>query len=177
MDELERIEKIFRCSSISGELFDAFQEALKCRIKNLETFKILLANPSLTPDEIKMFTEKIIIELPSKAYDINLWTGNIFENMILEYERLEDCLDYYERAYFHMPIAHEPLLKLLNLYNYELDYPTNKKIIDFIEKGIHSVKLKSKIYFALANHFRHIGNNYLEVENLLLAEKEAEKEK
>ena len=177
MQELERIENIFRYSSSSEELFDTFKESLKYRIKSLESYKVLLANPFLTPDEIKMFTEKIITELPNKAYDINLWTANIFESISAEYERLEDALNYYERAYFHLPIAHEPLLKILNLYNYELDYPSNKKIISFIEQGIESVKLKSKIYYALANHYRQIGNSRMEVVCLSLAEKEAMRER
>ena len=81
MQELERIENIFRYSSSSEELFDTFKESLKYRIKSLESYKVLLANPFLTPDEIKMFTEKIITELPNKAYDINLWTANIFESI------------------------------------------------------------------------------------------------
>jgi hypothetical protein len=177
VQELERIENIFRCSSSSEELFDTFNEALKHRIKSLESYKVLLANPSLTPDEIKMFTEKIITELPNKAYDINLWTANVFESSAAEYDRLEDSLNYYERAYFHLPIAHEPLLKILNLYNYELNYPSNKKIISFIEQGIDLVKQKSKIYYALANHYRRIGNCRMEVRYLSLAEKEALNEK
>jgi hypothetical protein len=172
----ERIENIFRSASSSEELFDAFQEALKFGIKAIDSFKILLANPSLTHDEIKMYTEKLIIELPQKAYDINLWTANIFENCSTEYDRLEDSLNYYLRAFFHQPDLHEPLLRLLNLYNYDYDFPSNIKIINLIEDGVVMVSQKSKVYYAMANHYRRIGNNRLEVKYLSLAEREAEKE-
>jgi tetratricopeptide (TPR) repeat protein len=177
VQEHERIENIFRYSSSSEELFDAFQEALRHRIKSLDSFKILLANPSLNPDEIKMFTEKLITDIPQKAYDINLWTAKIFENYLTEYDRLEDCINYYQRAHLHQPTLHEPLLKLLNLYNYDLDYPSNRKILNLIEDCVASVKYKSKVYYALANHYRRIGDNRMEVKCLSLAEKEAGNEK
>ena len=64
-----------------------------------------------------------------------------------------------------------PLLNLLSLYNYELDLPTNKVILEFVETRISAVQFKSKVYYALADHYKKIGDKQLEEKFLLLAEK------
>ena len=171
MRDLEKIENIFRNSSSPDELFDAFQTAVNLKIKSVDTYKILLANPTLSADEVKMFTEKLIKEQPDNAYEFNMWTGSVFENFISDYERLEDTFEYYKRAIFHKPDSHEPLLKLLNLYNYEINLPTNSRIINTIVDVVKTIDKKSKVYYALANHFRKTGNNRMEVKYLALAEK------
>ena len=171
MQDKQKIENIFRNSSSPDELFDAFHTALKLKIKSADTFKILLANPTLSPDEVKMFTEKLIREQPGNAFEFNMWTGSVFENFISDYERLEDTLEYYKRAIFHKPNACEPLLKLLNLFNYEIDLPSNSRIINIIQDSVAATDQKSKVYYALANHFRKTGNNRMEVKYLALAEK------
>jgi len=176
VQDQEKIENTFRYSSSQDELFDAFREAIRREVKNPETFKILLANPTLSPDEIKMYTEKLIRELPHSAFDFNMWTASVFENYSNDYEKLEDAFNYYYSALFYKPTSPEPLLRLLNLYNYEIDLPSNGRIVNLIEDLAASVENKSRVYYALANHFRKTGNNRLEVKYLALAEKSAERE-
>lgn len=174
MQDQNKIENIFRSSSSRDELFDAFHSAINSKIKNPDTFKILLANPTLSPDEIKMYTEKIIQELPPNAFDLNMWTAGVFENYLHDYECLEDSLNYYHRALFTKPTSHEPLIKILNLYNYDIDVPANRRIVNIVEDAVAGTDRKSKVYYALANHFRKTGNNRMEVKYLALAEKAAE---
>ena len=60
MDEIKKnIENVFRGSSSSDELFDYFQEALKHQTNDIGLYKMLLGNPALSSDELKMFAEKL----------------------------------------------------------------------------------------------------------------------
>ena len=175
MDEaLNKIENIFRNSTSPDLLFDAFQEAVKLKAKDPEIFKILLGNPVLSADEIKTFVEKLIKEFPGEASELSIWTAKIFENKGDYINSLEDAMHYYKRAYDYKPDSFESLLQLLQMYNYELDLPINKDIIEFVREGIPPVKLKSKVYYALADHYKKIGDKQLEVKYYALAERSAE---
>ena len=175
MDEkLNKIENIFRNSTSTDLLFDAFQEAIELKIKDLEIFKILLGNPALSSDEIKMYVEKLIKEFPGEANELSIWTARIFENKGDYLNSLEDALHYYKKAHDYKPDSSESLLQLLQLYNYELELPINKNIIEFVEYRISSVKLKSKIYYALADHYKKIGDKQSEIKYFALAERSAE---
>jgi tetratricopeptide (TPR) repeat protein len=177
LGEIKRIEETFRNSKSSDELFDAFQDAIKLNISDIGVFKILLANPMLSPDEIKLFTEKLIKEMPDSSFELLIWAGKIFENHTDYFNNVIEALLYYERAISSRPESHEPLLNLLNLYNYEMNLPINQKIFDSIDKSISSVNRKSKIYYALAKHYKKCGNTKMEIKYLELAEKSAAKEK
>jgi len=175
-EESKKIEEIFRNSESHDELFDAFQIAVNIKFRDPEVFKILIANPVLSPDEIKMFTEKLINVIPEQTYNILMWTGKIFESHPNHYDHLEDAFNYYNRAISHQPESFMPYLRLLNLYNYEIDYPMNRKIIGTIENLASKVDQKSKVYYALSAHYKKCGNKDLEAEYLAMAEKETRRE-
>ncbi|MFA5804315.1 MAG: hypothetical protein WC879_06695 [Melioribacteraceae bacterium] len=170
-EKLNKTENIFRNSTSPDLLFDAFQEAIKQKVKNPEIFKILLGNPALSTDEIKMFVEKLIKEFPSYAYELSIWAARIFEHNNDYHNSLEDTVHYYKRAHDYKPDSFESLIRLLQLYNYELDLPANKVILELVETRISAVQIKSKVYYALADHYKKIGDKQLEGEFLLLAEK------
>ena len=170
-EKLNKTENIFRNSTSPDLLFDAFQEAIKLKIKDPEIFKILLGNPALSTDEIKMFVEKLIKEFPRHAHELSIWAAKIFEHKDDYHNPLEDAVHYYKRAKDFKPDSFVPLLNLLSLYNYELDLPTNKVILEFVETRISAVQFKSKVYYALADHYKKIGDKQLEGKFLLLAEK------
>lgn len=172
----KKIESIFRNSISSDELFDTFQAALNEKFDNPEIFEILLGNPTLSPDEIKMFTEKLLKEFPDSAFMLCMWTAKVFGNFSEDYERLEDALTYYSKASLRQPTEHEPHLKILDLYNYDLDLPTNYKLVGIVEAGIPPVNFKSKIYHALSEHYKRIGDLDHASKYLALAEKAAERE-
>jgi len=173
-DRLNEIENIFRNSTSPDFLFDAFQEAIKLKIKDPEIFEILLGNPALSSDEIKMFTEKLIKEYPDHAKELSVWTAKIFEHKDDYNNSLEDAIHYYKLAQDYKPNSPEPLLSLLHLYNYELDLPTNKVILELLEAKIAPVRVKSKIYYALADHYKKVGDKNLELKYFALAERSAE---
>ncbi len=175
-EKLKRIENAFRNSTSSDELFDAFQDALNEKFEDPEMFKILLGNPTLSSDEIKMFTEKLIREYTASAYDLSMWTAQVFGNSSEDYEKLEEALNYYVKASVLKPSQFEPHIKILNLYNYDVDLPTNYKLVDLIESSIPPVDLKSKIYYALSDHYKRIGDLDRASKCLALAEKATERE-
>ncbi|MCX6169626.1 MAG: hypothetical protein NTX65_09805 [Ignavibacteriales bacterium] len=175
-DEINKIEETFRNSTSADELFDAFQDAIKLKLADMGVYKILLANPTLSPDEIKLFTEKLIKEIPDSSFDLSMWAGKVFENHTDYFNYVSDALFYYQRANSFKPEFHEPLLSLLNLYNYEIDLPINKKIFDIIEESVSNVNQKSKIYYALSRHYKKCGDSNMEIKFYALAERAAEKE-
>ncbi|MDZ7764531.1 MAG: hypothetical protein U5K00_08905 [Melioribacteraceae bacterium] len=92
------IEQIFRSSNDSNELFDAFQTALSLEIDDVELYKILLGNPTLSFDEIAMYTEKLANEFNKFGFDIYLWTAKLLETKSLNIDALETALHYYAKA-------------------------------------------------------------------------------
>ncbi len=176
LDEINKIEETFRSSKSSDELFDAFQEAIKINLSDIGVYKILLANPTLLPDEIKLFTEKLIKEIPGSSFDLSMWTGKVFENQTDYFNNVKDALFYYQRAISFKPESHEPLMNLLNLYNYEINLPINQKIVDVINESVSSVNQKSKIYYALSKHYKKCGDSVLEIKYYALAERASENE-
>jgi hypothetical protein len=176
IEEINRIEEVFRNSKSPDELFDTFQKAIKIKLSDIGVFKILLANPMLSRDEIKLFTGKLIKEMPDSSLDLLMWAGKVFENHADYYDNVKEAFLYYQRAISYRPESHEPQLNLLNLYNYEIDIPTNKKILEVIDESVFAVNQKSKIYYALAKHYKKCGDSKLEVKYLALAERSAENE-
>lgn len=168
---MKNIENIFRNSNSPDELFDAFRTAVEKKINNIELFKILIANPFLSLDEIKMYSEKLISEIPENAYTISMWTAKVLEHKTDNYDYMENCIIYFSKALQVNPSSHEPFLRLIKLYNTELELPANKMILEIINSGIQFVENKSKIYYALADLFKRIGDNKSVSKYLDLAER------
>ena len=66
---IEEIKKRFELSKEFNEIFDAFEDAITQRIEDMEVYKLLFWNPTLTPDELCLFGEKLAQDFPSLAYD------------------------------------------------------------------------------------------------------------
>lgn len=150
----EELRKIFIDSSSSDELFDAFAESIKMKIDDIEHYKPLIANPALSTDEIKMFTEKLAKEYKENIYEVYLWAGEIFFDRNLT----QDAFDYFVKSFELDTTNYLPLLNIANLYNYDFDLPTNKIILEYITSNISTVYKKSKVYFQLANIYKQIGD-------------------
>ncbi|AFN74382.1 hypothetical protein MROS_1143 [Melioribacter roseus P3M-2] len=176
-DLIKKLESTFRYSSSSDELFDAFTEAVRNGVDDLEVFKVLLGNPTLSLDEIKMYAEKLIRDFSHKKYDLSIWTAKVLENNSDEYDYLESAIEYYKKAIDANPASHEPLTDLLGLYNFDLDLPTNSRIIDIVKSNVKNVELKSKVYNSLANLYKRLKDFQNEARYTALAEKAAERER
>ncbi len=172
----KRIEDVFRNSGSPDELFDAFDEAIRLKISDVEIYKILLGNPALSLYEIKMYAEKLLRELNEHGFQISLWTAKVLEKMQSNFEYVDNAYHYYVKAHQFNPSSFEPLLELLKLYNFDFELPTNEKIINFVEKNMAPVKIKSKIYFALSNLYKRTGDKFKEAKYAALAYKALESE-
>jgi len=171
------IESTFQNSTSRDELFDAFGDALKYNISDFELYKILLANPVLSADEIKMYTEKLLKEISLSTYHILMWTAKIFETRSSNISELIDSVNYYERAMNTRRTEHESLLALLNIYNYDVETEVNRRILNLVENGVRNVFIKSKVYYALANLYKHLNNIKTASNYLALAERSVEFER
>jgi hypothetical protein len=153
-----KIENVFRFSNNSDEIFDAVDSAIRNKYCDIELYKILLGNPALSKDELIMFAEKLSREFTICCYDLYIWTAKIFGNNYLDNYNLEKSLHYLKKASDKEPAKHEPYIAALKLYNYDLDLPINKKIIEMLSGNFESVEHKPEIYIALADHYNRLGN-------------------
>jgi hypothetical protein len=172
----EYIEKVFRDSKSPDELFDTFRLAIQHKLKDADTYKMLLGNPHLNNDEIVLFTEQLTKEFEDLSCDLFNWAGYIFQMKDADFSLLDTSFYYYQRAFLQNPEDHGPLLSALNLYNYEFDFPTNQNILQLVNNGVELVKRKSLIYKGMAKHFKKIGNEHLSKRYENLAERSARNE-
>ena len=172
----KNIEKIFRCSGSSNELFDTFQYAIKNKVGGVELYKILLANPTLNQDEIKMFAETLSKIFSEEASEIYSWTGTILESYASSHSEIEDSMNYFIKSWKDDRSNHEPLINLINMFNYDYDVSYNGIILNLATEGAEYVKKKSKVYYALADLFEKKKNIALKRKYMLLAEKSAREE-
>ncbi|HEY4613503.1 MAG TPA: hypothetical protein VII11_11025, partial [Bacteroidota bacterium] len=63
----------FSNSADFNELFDAFEDAIRQGIQDVELYRLLFWNHSLGPDELCLFGEKLAKEFPVIAYDVYMW--------------------------------------------------------------------------------------------------------
>ena len=157
MPRKEEIENTFRNSNSHDKLFDAFREALAAGINDVEIYKVLLANPILSNDELVLFTEKLAQEFREYCYEYYMWTAGLFESKFPDMNSLEYSLKYYTKAVLCGTGKDKPLLKILKLYNYDFDISLNDKIISLVENSFESVNNKSRIYKELSLHYKRTG--------------------
>jgi hypothetical protein len=176
-EQYKKIEFTFRNSTSSDELFDCFGEALRSNIIDFDLYKILLANPSLTIDEIKMYTEKLLRVIEPNSYQILMWTGKIFESRSNSFINLEEPINYYERAIKEKPAECDPIINLLRLFNYEVETELNKKILSIVESHIENVDTKSRVYYALSDLFKKCGDFTAASKYMAMAERTSKSER
>ncbi|HEX2869018.1 MAG TPA: hypothetical protein VHO03_18400 [Ignavibacteriales bacterium] len=164
----KELEKVFREATSSGELFDSFQKALKHKLKDAELYKILLSNIILSPDEIKMYTEKLCREYKEMCYEIYLWAANILESMHAE-EHLETAFEYYRKAIDTNRTLHQPYVSLVKMYNIELDLPPKKILLEVLKHGIEEVEHKSKLCRTIAEFYDILQDKAMKQKYLAMA--------
>jgi hypothetical protein len=170
MEEFKKdIEKIFRESTSSNELFDAFGKSLQLKMRDLQLYKILLGNIALTSDEIKLFTEKLCAEFPELASELYTWTGSILESDPTT-DNLDSAFDYYKKAISANAFESQPYLSLIKMYNYDLDFPPRKQLEEIFEKGLLEVKSRSKLCLAIADFYDILDEPALRKKYQALAE-------
>lgn len=170
------LENVFRNSTSPDEIFDAVNLAVQNKVDNIDLYKILLANPTLSKDELIMFTEKICREFVPYKFDLYVWIAKLFESNYNDYHYIENSLHYYQKAFLINPENELPLLSALNLYNYDLELPINKNILQLVNTGEPTIKNKSVLYNKLSEHFGKTGNYELKNKYAELAAKYSRKQ-
>lgn len=154
----DQIKEKFSNSSDFNELFDAFEAALESKIEDLDLYKILFWNNSLTPDELCLFGEKLVQVFPNMAYDVYLWLAKVFEVTYSMFDNYELALEYFFKASHIKPEELEPYIAASNCYEPDLKIPPADYLIEFLKKGLMHVKNPSPLYKRLSELYERIGD-------------------
>jgi tetratricopeptide (TPR) repeat protein len=160
---IDEIRKRFELSGEFNELFDAFEQAIEQRIEDIELYRQLFWNHTLTPDELCLFGEKLAAEFPLLAYDTYMWLANIFEVTYSMYDNYELAFEYYQKAALARPSEPDPYLDAADCYEPDLNIPPISKLIDFLKKGAAHVTVPKPLYQKLAYLYELIGNDEMQM--------------
>jgi hypothetical protein len=155
---LEEIRQCFSTSTDFNELFDVFHAAVTQKITDLEPYKILFWNPSLTPDEVRLFGEKLAGEFPDLAFEVYFWLAGIFEATYSSSDNHELAVHYFRKAASVKPKAPEPYLKVCDCYDPDLSIPPLGSLIEFVEEGVGHVEDPAPLYLRLAELYEYGGD-------------------
>lgn len=155
------VEEIRRCFSTStdfNEIFDVFQAALAQGVKDVEPYRLLFWNHSLTPDEIRLFGEKLSSQFPDLAYDVYLWLASVFEVTYSARDNFELAVHYYQKAALARPAEPDPYLDACDCYDPDLNIPPLLSLIEFVKKGTERVANPVSLFRRLSHLYRLAGN-------------------
>jgi len=155
---LEEIRRCFSTSSDFNEIFDAFQSALIQKVADVEPYRLLFWNHSLTPDEVRLFGEKLAHEFPDLAYDVYLWLAGIFEATYSAMDNYELALEYYKRAALAKPHEPDPYLDACDCYEPDLNIPPLQSLIEFVRHGVDHVRNPRSLCKRLAHLYELAGD-------------------
>jgi tetratricopeptide (TPR) repeat protein len=155
---VEEIRKCFSTSSDFNEIFDAFQSALSQNLKDVEPYRLLFWNQSLTADEVRLFGEKVAVEFPDIAYDVYLWLASVFEVIHSSDDNYELAVHYYQKAATARPAEPDPYLDACDCYDPDLNIPPLASLIDFVKRGLEHVRNPTSLYKRLAYLYELAGD-------------------
>jgi tetratricopeptide (TPR) repeat protein len=155
---LDEIRRCFTGSTDFNEIFDVFQAALAQNITDVEPYRLLFWNHSLTPDEVRLFGEKLAAQFPQMAYDVYLWLASVFEVTYSSYDNYELAVHYYQKAADARPEEADPYLDACDCFDPDLNIPPLPVLIDFLKRGTVRVRTPASLYRRLA-HLYHIAGD------------------
>ena len=144
------IRAIFATSGDFNEIFDAFEAAVAMGLKDVEMYRILFWNNALSPDEVRLFGEKLAISFPDIAYDVYYWVASVFEVTYSSYDNFELALLYYRKAAVARPEEVAPYLDAADCFNPDLNIPPADQLLSFLRSGIPLVTNKISLLQRLA---------------------------
>jgi tetratricopeptide (TPR) repeat protein len=155
---VEEIRRCFSSSTDFNEIFDVFQSAIAQNIKDVEPYRLLFWNHSLTPDEVRLFGEKLAAVFPDLAYDVYLWLASIFEVTYSANDNYELAVQYYQKAALARPAEPDPYLDACDCYDPDLNIPPIQSLIEFVKRGAEHVTNPSSLYRRLAQLYQLAGD-------------------
>ena len=153
------IRKRFETSKDFNEIFEAFEHALKQRIDDIELYRQLFWNHSLSPDELKLFGEKLSLEFSHIAYDVYMWLASVFEATTSMNDNYELALEYYRKAAQAESSHLEPYLYAADCFEPDLNIPPIAVLINFLKEGIQKVSAQKLLYQRLSHLYEIAGND------------------
>ncbi|HTK81513.1 MAG TPA: hypothetical protein VL633_04420 [Bacteroidota bacterium] len=156
---VEEIRKRFELSKEFNEIFDAFEQALEQRLSDIDLYKQLFWNHTLTPDELCLFGEKIAKEFTPIAYDAYMWLGEVFEVTYSMFDNYELALEYYKKAASVKPSELTPYLSAADCYEQDLNIPPVTSLIEFLKRGSEHVSEAKPLYEKLVRFYDVVGND------------------
>ncbi len=155
----EEIRQWFSTSTDFNEIFDAFEDAIAQRIEDVEVYRLLFWNHSLSPDELCLFGQKLAQEFPAISYDAYMWLANVFEVTYSMYDNYELAVEYYKKAASVRPNEPDPYLDAADCYEPDLNIPPIDVLIDFLKEGTVLVTNPKNIFLRLAHLYEIIGDS------------------
>lgn len=154
----DEIRQRFSTSADFNEIFDAFEDALTQRFDDVELYRLLFWNHSLTPDELCLFGEKLSQEFPQISYDVYMWLANVFELTYSMYDNYQLAVEYYRKAASVRPYEPDPYLDAADCYEPDLNIPPVDILIDFLKDGSERVAHPKNLYQRLAYLYQVVGD-------------------
>jgi tetratricopeptide (TPR) repeat protein len=155
---VDEIRRCFSTSSDFNEIFDAFQYALSQNLREVEPYRLLFWNHSLTPDEVRLFGEKLAAQFPDLAYDVYLWLAAMFEVTLSSDDNYELALHYYMKAARSRPDEEDPYIEACDCYEPDLNIPPLTSLIEFVRHGVQWVRDPRGLYRRLAHLYELAGD-------------------
>lgn len=156
---IEEIRKKFESSTEFNDIFDAFEQAIEQRLDDIQLYRLLFWNHTLSPDELCLFGEKLAKEFPALAYDAYMWLASIFQVMHSMDDNYERAIEYYKKAAAHRPSEPSPYLDAADCYEPDLNIPPIHVLIDFLKEGAARLSRPQPLYQRLASFYEICGND------------------
>jgi hypothetical protein len=155
---LDEIRRCFSTSNDFNEIFDAFQFALTQKLIDVEPYRLLFWNPSLTVDEVRLFGEKLAGEFPDLGYDVYLWLASVFEVTYSSNDNFELALFYYEKAAGIRPAEPDPYVNAMDCYDPDLNIPPLVTLVEFVKRGLTNSRDPGLLYDRLSRLYGLAGD-------------------
>jgi len=155
---IEELRSIFANSSDFNDLFDAFEDALEQKIQDVELYRLLFWNNSLSPDELCLFGGKLAREFPDIAYDTYMWLASVFEVTYSAYDNFELAILYYRKAAESKPKELQPYLDACDCYDSDLNIPPVDVLLEFVREGLNHVEKKKVLFQRIARLYELSGD-------------------
>ncbi len=156
---VEKIQHQFEFATEFNDIFDAFEQAMELRLDDLELYKKLFWNKSLSVDEVALFGEQLVKQFPALGYDSFMWLAEMSALTRASEDNFESAMNYYRKAATVRPTEIEPYVKAVLCYDPDVKIPPAKHLIEFVKTGIPHVPDARVLYQRLAYLYDQLGND------------------
>jgi hypothetical protein len=147
---LDEIRSKFAEGKDFNEIFDAFEDALKQGVQDMELYRLLFWNTALSPDEVCLFGEKLAREFKNLAFETFMWLASVFEVTYSSCDNFDLAMRYYRKAAQARPEEIQPYLDAADCHEPDLNIPPFVLLVEFLKEGINLVADKKTLLHRLS---------------------------